>query len=103
VDRRLGVVLASVDPIALDLAAVRLMGFDESRIPKISETMATPGLRLSSVGSVADVEVREVIEGSFETRAVPLADLMPEECFAAHPGWQGHVEMRSGGTASCAE
>jgi uncharacterized protein (DUF362 family) len=102
-DRGLGVVLASVDPVALDVAAVRLMGFDASRIPKVAEAMATEGLRLSDVRSSDDVEVAEWFPGSAAAQVVAPVSLVPERCFVAHPGWRGHVELDVQGASSCAE
>jgi uncharacterized protein (DUF362 family) len=91
-DRPLGVVLASTDPIALDLAAIRIMGFDETRIPKVWETMHSDGLRLGPVRSPADVEVREATPRAACARRLALDDLGSEEPFVAHPGWRGHLE-----------
>jgi len=106
-DRPLGVVLASVDPMAIDLAAVRLMGFDEQRIPKLRETLATTGLRVSAVREPAEVEVHEVIVGEdAPPRVLSLDGVESSGVFLAHPGWRGHIE-RSGAdgteeTLSCA-
>ncbi|MEE2665157.1 MAG: DUF362 domain-containing protein [Myxococcota bacterium] len=93
-DRPLGVVLASLDPIALDLAAVRLMGFDETRIPKVWETLRTSTLRVSSVRDAADVVVHEIPFGDARSRVFGLEGLAEEPCFVAHPGWRGHLERR---------
>ena len=89
-DRPLGVVLAALDPVALDVAAVRLMGFDESRIPKLSEAMRSERLRVTGVRSSGDVRVVECCEGRLHERS--LAELEPERAFLAHPGWRGHLE-----------
>jgi uncharacterized protein (DUF362 family) len=89
-DVPLGLVLASLDPIALDLAAVRLMGFDEQRIPKIWEALRDPGPRVTGVRRVQDVTVSEIANGArIDT---PLQQLAPAHRFAAHPGWRGQVE-----------
>jgi uncharacterized protein (DUF362 family) len=92
IDVPLGVVLAATDPIALDLAAVRLMGFDEQRLPKLREPMRNTGLRITGVHSPADVEVWEVDpSGSGEQRRA-LDQLTARRPFAPHPGWRGQVE-----------
>jgi uncharacterized protein (DUF362 family) len=91
-DVPLGVVLAATDPVALDLVAIRLMGFDERFIPKVCEPMRGEGLRLTEVRSVADVAVFEVLAGSFERREFGLDDLRAARSFVAHSGWQGHIE-----------
>jgi hypothetical protein len=90
-DVPLGIVLASLDPVALDLVAVRLMGFDARRIPKIWEPMRAPGARITAVREEADVEVAERAAGAgCEVR--PLAALAPLRRFAAHSGWRGAIE-----------
>lgn len=91
-DVPLGVVLAATDPVALDLAAVRLMGFDERFLPKVSQPMRDERLRLTAVRSPADVTVGEVQAGSFESRELRIDDLRPARTFVAHPGWRGHIE-----------
>ena len=93
-DRPLGVVLASLDPIALDLVAVRLMGFDEHKIPKIREAMAARSLRITSVERVEDVEIIEVSDESLLIHEQPLETLNDGRGFTAHTGWRGHLEFR---------
>jgi uncharacterized protein (DUF362 family) len=94
-DRPLGVVLASTDPVALDLVAVRLMGFDERRIPKLREALRDPGPRLSEARSAADVRAFEADARSFEVTERELESLACEPPFAAHPGWRGHIEREA--------
>ena len=89
-DVPLGLVLASLDPIALDLAAVRLMGFDEQRIPKIREAMRDAGPRFTGVRRVEDVMVCEFVSG--RRSDTPLEQLDHASRFAPHPGWCGHIE-----------
>jgi uncharacterized protein (DUF362 family) len=90
-DVPLGVVLAATDPVALDLVAVRLMGFDERRIPKVWESIRDEGPRITTVADPADVEVGEVA-ADFETRDLRLDEVRAERRFVAHPGWAGHIE-----------
>lgn len=90
-DRPLGVVLASLDPVALDLAGVRLMGFDEARIPKIREAMRAERYRFSAVRTSADVEIVEVDSGGGQRR-LRLDEVRCEAPFLAHPAWRGHIE-----------
>ena len=91
-DVPVGVVLAATDPIALDLAAVRLMGFDEKRLPKLWEPMHDVRLRITAVRSPADVEVWEVDASDFGERRRGLDELEARRTFAPHSGWRGHVE-----------
>jgi uncharacterized protein (DUF362 family) len=92
-DRPLGAVLASLDPIALDLLALRLMGFDEQRIPKVREAMRDRELRFTAVSSPEDVEVAEVAEDGRTLRSAGLEEYRAREPFLAHPGWRGQVEQ----------
>ena len=94
-DRPLGAVLAGLDPIALDLAALRLMGFDEARIPKVAEAMRARELPITQVRRPEQVVVFEATPSSSERKRLELCDLAPETPFRAHSGWRGHVENRS--------
>lgn len=91
-DVPLGRILAATDPIAVDLAAIRLMGFDERRIPKVREAMRDPGPRITAVRDPSDVQVVEVRSDDFSSRRLPLQELKGECVFRAHPGWIGYVE-----------
>lgn len=91
-DVPLGVVLASTDPLAVDLAAVRLMGFDEARLPKLQGAMTARELRVTQVRAPSDVEVGEVDPANFALALRPLDALNAPRCFEAHPGWRGHLE-----------
>jgi uncharacterized protein (DUF362 family) len=94
VDVPLGAVIAATDPVALDLAAVRLMGFDEAKIPKIWESMKRDELRVTDVRDPSEVVVAEVNADDFGERELRLEDLRAERAFAPHPGWRGHLERR---------
>ena len=87
----LGVVLAATDPVALDLVAVRLMGFDEQRIPKVWEPIHHAGRRVTAVTDPSDVEVGEVA-ADFEPKSLSLDQIRSERTFVAHAGWAGHIE-----------
>lgn len=91
-DVPLGAVLAATDPVALDLAAVRLMGFEPSRIPKIWECLHDQGPRVTHVRGPADVEIAEVDATAFTTVSLPLESLESRHLFEPHAGWKGHVE-----------
>ena len=87
-DVPLGVILASLDPVALDLVA-------ERKIPKVSAPMASEDLRVTSVRSPADVEVGEAVADSTELRVYGLDAIVPRRTFVAHPGWLDHIERRA--------
>jgi hypothetical protein len=90
-DVPLGAVLAATDPIALDLAALRLMGFDERKIAKVREPMNDSELRVTAVRDPGDVRVFEVWNDE-PPRERALAEIGAERVFDPHPGWRGHVE-----------
>jgi uncharacterized protein (DUF362 family) len=90
----LGSVIAATDPIALDLVALRLMGFDEQNIPKIWESMNDRRLRITSVHDPRDVVVCEVDATSCDVRRRSLDEIRCERTFVAHPGWIGHIERK---------
>lgn len=91
-DVPLGAVLAATDPIALDLAALRLMGFDERKIAKIREPMTDPDLRVTAVRDPSEVRVFEVWGNEERPRERALDEIGAERAFDAHPGWRGHIE-----------
>lgn len=94
-DVPLGAVLAAMDPLAIDLLAVRLMGFDFMKLPKLREAMADTGPRLSSVRSESDVEVVEVDASDWALRRRPIAAVACPRPFTPHSGWRGHIEESS--------
>ena len=91
-DVPLGVVLAGADPLAVDLVALRLMGFDLERIPKVREPMRGEVLRVSDVRRPEDVSVVEIPASGRERVERRLAEIGAERTFRAHPGWRGHIE-----------
>jgi hypothetical protein len=91
-DRPLGAVLAATDPVALDLVALQLMGFDPRRVAKVREALRDAGPRLSQAKSGADVSVFEASARSFEVAPRPLDALATGRPFTAHAGWRGHIE-----------
>jgi len=91
-DRPLGAVLAATDPVALDLVALRLMGFDERRIAKVREALRDPGPRLTAARSAEDVRAFEADARTFTVAERALDALADGKPFAAHSGWRGHIE-----------
>jgi len=91
-DRPLGVVLASLDPVALDLAAIELMGFDAARVPKVAESMSADRLRITAVRTPGDVLVAEATRADTSLRELGLADLASGPPFRPHSGWRGQLE-----------
>jgi uncharacterized protein (DUF362 family) len=98
-DVSLGAIIAGTDPVAVDLVAIRLMGFDERRIPKVWEPMQSDTLRITQVRRCGDLEVGEVsaIEtsgggGDDAVRLYDLDEIRAPQPFRPHPGWLNHIE-----------
>ncbi len=87
-----GVVLAALDPVALDLVAVRLMGFDWRRIPKVREALESRVLPLTGLAGPEEVLVRELGPGEVAPRERPLPEVPLLRPFEPHPGWRGAIE-----------
>ena len=83
-----GAILAGFNPVAVDLACARLMGFDYRRIPMLHRSLQDHPLPLCQFG-YEDVICRSV-ENQFHR---PLWEL-DGKClsFMPHFGWVGHVE-----------
>ena len=84
--------IAGTDPVAVDLVAVRLMGFDEQKLAKLRGPMQDEGPRITGVRSAADVRVGELARGSAEVIERSLDEISWERDFVPHAGWVGHVE-----------
>jgi len=91
-DRPLGAIIVGVDPLAVDLVAVRLMGFDERRIPKLREAMESDDLRVTRVRSAWDVTVTELSGSPFRPCERALSEIRTDSPFDPHAGWRGHIE-----------
>ena len=95
VDVPLGVVLAGTDPVAVDLVAVRLMGFDERKLETLRGPMEDAGPRITAVRSASDVRVGEIERGANRVEDRSLDEIAWARTFVPHPGWAGHVERIS--------
>ncbi len=91
-DRPLGAIVASVDPIAVDLAAIRLMGFDWRKVPKVVALMEDRGPRITEIRTPSDVHVLEVV-GEEPPRLRTLDQIGCDRPFTPHPGWVGRIEL----------
>jgi uncharacterized protein (DUF362 family) len=92
-DRPLGAIVAATDPLAAEIACVRLMGFDEARIPLLREAMAVPCFPIGAVRKASDVQLA-VADAEGGVREASLAALAPPQAFLPHPGWRGVLEVR---------
>ena len=91
-DRPLGAIVAGTDPVALDLTALALMGFDWQRVPKVRELMRDSGPRVTAVREPSDVRVFETEADPVAPRERALDEIRCERPFQPHPGWAGHIE-----------
>ena len=95
-DRPLGAVIASLDPVAADLVALRLMGFDEACIPKICDVMRDDfGPRITRIRTPDDVALFVSRDDATPREPVALDALPCDAPFLPHPGWKGQIERRS--------
>ena len=84
-----GIILAGMNPIAVDLVCARLMGFDYKRLPVLYQSMIDHPLPLSAF------EYDEVICRSDDPQFDgPLTQFNGTSlAFKPHFGWQGHIEL----------
>ena len=89
--RPAGLIVAGTNPVSVDLACARVMGFDHRRIALLTRALASHPL------SLADFTYADVVARSNDpVYDHPLAGLRgPLLCFAPHFGWKGHVELTS--------
>jgi hypothetical protein len=84
---RLGLVLAGFNPVAVDVVATEIAGFDHTRIPMLANAVREHALPLLE-GGIAALEVRSE-SGSMGLAALRL---QPATHLAAPLGWVGHME-----------
>ncbi len=87
--RAAGLILAGFNPVAVDLACARLMGFDHLKIPILHRALAEHPFPLTSF---AFAEVSAHSNNSEFGRAL-AAFAGPTFQFAPHFGWRGHIEL----------
>ncbi len=87
--KAVGLVLAGANPVAVDVMAARLMGFDYRRIPVLTRAFGDHPLPLVSFASedVVGLSNEDCLSGS----AAALRDW--HIAFEPHFGWKGHVEL----------
>ncbi len=79
--REAGVVLAGVNPLAVDHTAARLMGFSPRKIPSIHKVMPLSGLRYPAPVAGGNIDLR-TDSGS-----------LPNLGFTPVATWKGHIEQ----------
>jgi uncharacterized protein (DUF362 family) len=86
--RPAGIVLAGINPLAVDLVSARLMGFDYRHLPLLHHALAAHPLPLATF-AYEDV-VCACNDGTLQGRLKQMPELNLH--FRPHFGWQGHVE-----------
>lgn len=89
--RTAGVILAGRNPVAVDLAAARVMGFDFQRLPIIRRSADRSTYPLVSF-DLSEVKIRSNRE-EFNGPGHELSPGVP--AFNPHFGWKGHIELPS--------
>jgi hypothetical protein len=84
-----GVIIAGPNPVAIDLAAARLMGFDHRNLPVLRVALESHPLPLAAFEH-ADVVVRSD-DTRYDGRLVDLRGRLL--AFEPHFGWNGHIEI----------
>jgi hypothetical protein len=87
--RPTGVVLTGTNPVAVDLACARIMGFDSRKIPMLAQALAPHFLPLVDFVE-SDVSVRSN-DPAFHQPLSLVRGSLPG--YAAHFGWAGHIEL----------
>ena len=83
------VVIGGIDPVAVDMVAARIMGFDWRRIPVIREALLLNALPITNC-LPADVNVvSDIPDWNGPFREVERRNFLK---FKPHFGWTGHIE-----------
>jgi len=87
--KTMGMILAGMNPLALDLACARLMNFDYQKIPVLFRALEEHSLPLTTF-DYTDIICRSSDPGL----DCPLAGLKSVgSAFEPHFGWKGHIEL----------
>jgi uncharacterized protein (DUF362 family) len=85
-----GVVVSSLDPVAIDVAIARWMGFDEAKIPTLAQALQIADFPITALRTRADVDAIEIASALYNG---PLADCPSvNRSFRPSAGWVGHIE-----------
>jgi uncharacterized protein (DUF362 family) len=91
-DRPTGLICAGLDPIAADLALIRLMGFDWRRVRKVARSVALEEHRFTRIREERDVRLNVLRSDGTTELETPLPELDLNLHFRPHVGWTGHIE-----------
>jgi len=87
---RAGVLVAGFNPVAVDCACAKLMGFDWQKIPQLSHAFNVSRLPIVKFSYDDIVSTSNCPEFDGRIRDWDAAKMMS---FRPHFGWKGHVEI----------
>lgn len=102
--RAIGLLAASEDGVAADVAIAHLMGFEWRRIPVLARAVGTlaGGVAITHfAGDLAALPLTWIEAGA--ARETSLAEVDLHLAFEPHPGWKGHIERPPGPGGSTRE
>lgn len=86
--KKVGLIIGGFNPVAVDVVASRLMGFDYMKIPKI---VRATRMKEYEIGNLTHKEIEIVSnEGSIDQTSF---DDLPSFNFEPTSGWKGHIEL----------
>jgi uncharacterized protein (DUF362 family) len=85
-----GLLVGGFNPVAVDCATARLMGFDPMKIPTLCESFAASDLPLATF-SYQDISIKSN-RSEWQGKITELKDTLQ---FRAHFGWTGRIEWKS--------
>jgi hypothetical protein len=93
-----GMLVGGFNPVAVDCATARLMGFDPMKIPTLRESFAPSSLPIAPF-SYQDISILS----NFSDWQRNVTDLGNEDTFHFQPhfGWKGHIEWSDEPANAC--
>jgi len=93
-DKPLGVICGGFDPVLVDLAVVKLMGFDWNKIPKIYNSTKLSKYRYTTFTNYEDIQIELFDQNSNEHCRKMLSGIDWTFRFQPHVGWKGYIEHK---------
>jgi uncharacterized protein (DUF362 family) len=88
--RPVGVLMAGIDPVAVDVAAARLMGFRYRSVPTVQLALdGASGFRLAEFNESS----LELVSASPRWNRLAVTEPGDSLHFRPHQGWKGHLEL----------
>jgi hypothetical protein len=87
-EKRAGIVMAGFNPVAVDIAGTRLMGFDWRKLKWLINLVQNKHFNFF-VDNFNNIQ----IQSNFSAFTKMYKTVDPLLAFQPHPGWQGHIEI----------